>query len=350
MRIWIQSSGSVLAGVVFLGVASPVLGQRGESCAPAVEGTVAGIVRGVVTDRDTRVPLRGAEVRLSWRPEGDRRQRDEKTQSDARGAFHFCDAPAGSRVIVKASFAGKSSRGEPVEVSASAPVKVDLQIDAPHSEIVGRVVEYGSGRPVPTATVRLRGTPLTQVTPPDGKFKFSAVPPGRYAVDIQHVAYRAVNDTVELELGTNMDVTVRLAPNVIPLNPLVVTVRSLLLERRGFYERQQRGLGEYVTRAEIERSKPLLASELLRGVAGIRLVRRNSGHGYAALGRGNCAFRYVVNGSRVGPGFELDDVAPEWIEALEVYRGPATIPMEFSTFGNDFGGSCGVIVIWTRNR
>jgi hypothetical protein len=307
-------------------------------------------VLGVVLDEETRVPLRGAEVQVSWRSEGERRQRTLEMETDGGGQFRFCDAAADTHLLVKASFAGKSSRSEPVQIPAGRQASLELYIDAPHSEIVGRVVEYDTGRPVTAATVRLRGTPLTQITPPDGKFKFASVPPGAYEVDVQHVGYRTVNDSVVLEMGTNMDVTVRLAPNVIPLDPLVITVRSLTLERYGFYERQQRGLGSYITRDEIERRPPILASELLRSVAGIRLVRRSAGVGFAPVGRGNCGFRYVLNGARVGPGFEIDDIAPEWIEAIEVYRGPSTLPVEFTPFTNDVRASCGVIVIWTRNR
>jgi hypothetical protein len=349
MRIWIQATRSAVGGFVLLASASPGSAQTREPCSPGrAEGT--GIVQGVVRDVETRVPLRGAEVQLTWRPDGERRQRTVDASTDRTGSFRFCEAPAAANLMIKASFAGKSSRSEAVIVGAGRDATIDLQIDAPHAEIAGRVVEFGSGKPVVAATVRLRGTPLTQVTPQDGKFRFPPVPPGLYEVEIQHVAFRSVADSVELELGTNMDVTVRVAPNVIPMEPLVVTVRSILLERYGFYERQQTGQGSYITRQQIERNMPMLASDLLRGVAGIRLVRRNSGVGYAPVGRADCGFRYYLNGARVGPGFEIDDIAPEWIEAVEVYRGPATVPVVFAPLGNDARAACGVIAIWTRSR
>ncbi len=349
MRIWMQATRAAIASVFLVGSATAGVAQRPEGCPGGVRAGT-GVVQGVVVDGETRVPLGRAEVQLTWRPEGERRQRTLATETSASGVFRFCNAPADTRLMVKASFAGKSSRSEAVLVTAGKQGVIELEIEAPHSEIVGRVVEFGNGRPVPGATVRLRGTPLTQMTPPDGKFRFSTVPPGSYDLEIQHVGYRSVSDSVRLELGTNMDVTVRLAPSVIPLDPLVVTVRSLLLERFGFYDRQQRGLGSYITREEFERRPRTLASELLRELPGIRLVRRSSGVGYAPVGRGNCAFRYVLNGVRVGPGFEIDDIAAEWIEALEVYRGPGTIPVEFAPLSNEARGNCGVIVIWTRNR
>ena len=114
--------------------------------------------------------------------------------------------------------------------------------------------------------------------------------------------------------------------------------------------RQQRGLGTYLTREDFADRLPLQASELLRGLAGVQLMRRPDGPGYVPVGRGSCGFRYILNGARVGAGFEIDDIAPEWIEAIEVYRGPASIPIEFAPTGGDYRANCGVIVIWTRNR
>lgn len=350
MRFWIQATRTAFAGVLLVGGVNPAWSQWTQTCPATENGSATGIVRGVVVDADTRVPLRRAEVQLSWRREGERRQRTIEVETDGRGEFIICDAPADARLLVKASFSGKSSRGEPVEVATGRTTEVDLKIDAPHSEIVGRVVEHATGRPITAATVRLRGTPLSQVTPQDGKFKFSSVPPGSYQVEVQHVGYRAVSDSVRLQLGTNMDITARLAPTAIPLEPLVVTVRSLLLERRGFYERQQRGLGSYISREDFERRVPTYASDLLRSVTGIQLVRRNGGAGYAPVGRGSCAFRYILNGNRIGPGFEIDDIAAEWIEAIEIYRGPSSIPIEFAPMTNEARSSCGVIVIWTRSR
>lgn len=349
MHFRVQKSRATLLAVLLAGAAGSAAGQGTEPCpTPAEPGR--GVVQGVVADLETRVPLRGAEVELSWRREGDRRRNTLQVQTDRSGIFRFCDAPGDAVLLLKASFAGKNSRSESVQVAPGGQSTVELQLEAPHSEIGGRVVEYGSGRPIANATVRLKGTRLTQVTPPDGKFRFATVPPGMYDIDVQHVAYRIVGDSVELEGGTNMDITVRLAPNVIPLEPLLVTVRSRMLERYGFYERQQRGHGDYVTRSEIEKQRPNLASELLRTIPGIRLARRNSGIGFAPIGRADCGFRYVLNGARVGPGFEIDDISPEWIEAIEVYRGVSTVPIEFSVFSSDARSGCGVIVIWTRSR
>ena len=67
------------------------------------------------------------------------------------------------------------------------------------------------------------------------------------------------------------------------------------------------------------------------------------------IGEEGRGFRYILDGARVGTGFEIDDLEVEWIEALEIYQGISTMPAEFSALMHDERGSCGLIVIWTRN-
>jgi len=336
-----------LAGVV--GSAGAARAQQTTRCAAAEDGGVTGVVRGRVTDVETRVPLRGASVVLSWRESGARRSRTLEAESDTAGVFTFCGAPVGERLMVRARFAGESSRGEAVEVGAAGEADVEIAVDAPHARILGRVLEARTGRPIAAATIELRGTPLRHVTVEDGRFTFPAVPPGGYDMIVSHIGYRAVRDSVRLLFGTNMEVTIQLGPDAVAHTPIEVVVRSLALERNGFYERQQRGFGDYITRETIDARSPGRASDLLTGLPGVRLVPRTGGFGSIPVGRGECPFRYVLNGSRVGPGFEIDDITPGWIEAIEIYRGIATIPSQFVPLTGEYRANCGLIIIWTRS-
>ncbi len=57
------------------------------------------------------------------------------------------------------------------------------------------------------------------------------------------------------------------------------------------------------------------------------------------------SLRVAIDG-QVQPGStSLDIVAPEEIEGVEIYSGPATIPSEFAGARDQY---CGLIVIWTR--
>ena len=57
----------------------------------------------------------------------------------------------------------------------------------------------------------------------------------------------------------------------------------------------------------------------------------------------------VVDGVRVAYDAQNDInavVNPEQVEAIEVFRGPSEIPVEY----NDNNSQCGVILVWTRKE
>lgn len=147
-------------------------------------------------------------------------------------------------------------------------------------------------------------------------------------------------------------------PAPIPLPPLTVRAdRSRGSGKlRGFERRRVRHpAGVFVGRAEIERRDPRRTSDLLRGVAGVTPGRAPAGVGRPRLrmdrtpvrpGRRPCRVRYFVDGIPLPKdgGFRVDDLPPEDVEAVEVYRGVSEVPPRFQRRGD----RCGVVVIWTR--
>lgn len=309
-----------------------------------------GTVTGTVVDEATGLALANAEVSVVWRLAGAERPTTREVEADGTGRFTLCDVQPGTTVFARAKFAGRESRGRSVQVDAGGTAVARLVLDAPRSRVTGRIVDDASNRPIASASVAIGAEGPTVVSAEDGRFVFEGVPPGRHGVRVSHVAFANVADSMLVELGSLTNLTVRMDANVIPLAPIVVQVRSLMLDRAGFYTRQERGAGSFLTRRDIEGVVPQLASDVLRRQPGLRMVRRQYGGGYAVVGRGNCPFRYVVNGARVGPTFQIDDMPPEWIEAIEIYRGASTVPMEFMLPPSAENADCGIIAVWTRNR
>ena len=69
---------------------------------------------------------------------------------------------------------------------------------------------------------------------------------------------------------------------------------------------------------------------------GTRVVSRRG------IGQG-CVLRVVVDG--VASPFDTEDIermSPDWLEAVEVYRGVGT-PIEYAGLGG-----CGVVLLWTK--
>lgn len=335
------SAAAWLALAALLAYARPLPAQQCREGKPP-----ATVVRGVVVDRETRVPLQGAEVRASWQDGG--RERTHAVRTDSVGRYRVCDPPTAVGLWLRASFLATGTP-ERLVLQPGDSLELPLEVAAPHSALRGRVVQAGAGSPVADTEVRVLDTPLTVVTDPDGRFAFAKVPPGRYGVRFEHLAFGARTDTVTVELRSAVELVVRLTDRAIALPPLEVSVRSELLANAGFYARRSAGFGAFLTRQEWERRDPRLPSDLLRMVPGLRVVPSGNGLDYVVLDRRNCRVRYFLDGARLNSTFRLDEIPVQWIEALEVYRGPAEVPAQFRGFSATERGGCGVIVIWTRN-
>jgi hypothetical protein len=340
-----------ILGIATLGLAAAFGHGHAQDEPPEACSAAAGMgqASGTVVDVESGVPIGRARAVLTWTGAAQSGRRREQ-RTDANGRFLFCDVPAGVRASVRIEYLDESVAGDPTAVLDGGDVTFALTVKAPHVRVQGRVIEAETGTPIGDATLRIAGTPLSRVSAADGSFTIEGLPPGEYALEAEHLAYRAWTDSLEVEFDTDVTLEVRMATSAIPLEPLVVDVRSLMLERRGFYMRMDRGVGAFFTRDRIGAMLPRIPTDLLWGVAGITMQPRRDGFGLQPVGRRGCGFRYFLDGTRVGAGFEIDDVPVESIEAIEVYAGISTVPADFSALMHEQRGNCGVIVIWTRNR
>jgi TonB-dependent receptor-like protein len=137
-----------------------------------------------------------------------------------------------------------------------------------------------------------------------------------------------------------------------------VEKRLPYLADAGFYKRRQAGFGHFLSRDEIDKRDPLILSDLLKGMSGVRVTctgaRRCTVTMRAAntmFFRGKCNPSVVLDGVVLQPGgtggggLLLDDlVNPFSIEALEVYPGPEGVPVQYSGYLSP----CGAILVWSR--
>jgi hypothetical protein len=337
----------LLIGACLLAGAVPAAAQdRGlPQCDPPPGEGMAAVV-GRVVDSRTGVPLQQADVTVEWERRGARRSKVD-LETDERGRFQACSVPGGTPLTVSAAF-GRANERVALTVDAGETRRIGIQVDAPRSRAGGRVVEDGTNRGIGDAEVHVARTPIRVTSAGDGSFRLPDLPAGRYLLETSHLGFGTRSDTVDVEYGSIMLYTIGLAPEAIALQPIDVAVRSVMLEQRGFYDRRERGFGSFLTRQDWSGRAMHLPSELLRTVPGIRIVPQRGGFGNVVLDRGNCAFRYFVDGVRVGPTFQMDELTAEWIEAMEVYRGVSQVPVEFRAPPTSARANCGVIVIWMR--
>jgi outer membrane receptor for ferrienterochelin and colicin len=134
---------------------------------------------------------------------------------------------------------------------------------------------------------------------------------------------------------------------------------------RGFEERRavQAG-GTYISRDDLAARESSRLSDVLRSVPGVRIQRRADGSSVLVSPRGNlsrsvrdCFYQIILDGQRIfalgsggpsGPAVppSIDDFAPNGLEGIEVYTGPATTPTQFG----GLGAACGTIILWTRRH
>jgi hypothetical protein len=238
-------------------------------------------------------------------------------------------------LLVAAPFPGSGQEPEASEVGPG-PVYIsgvvsDHETRAPIPEVQVRLFEVdGSG-----VSVRSTGS--------RGAFYFRSIRAQGYQIRISHPGYKDVDLRVQGREGEDLQVQVEMVRTLVTLEPIVVSAtRRTHLHRVGFLGRRDGGMGQFMTRTEIDARNPFNVSDIFRTMSGFRVTPGGRGTGDRILGRGNCPPAFFVDGTRLVDGSSIDDVLrPDHLEALEVYHSSQT-PSQFR------GSPCGAVVAWTR--
>lgn len=226
---------------------------------------------------------------------------------------------------------------------------VEAQQSGAPGHVVGRVFDQATGEPLGRAHLHVVDTDIEGPAGPDGRFALPPLTPGRIEVRFTHPGYVPRHEVLEIIPGEIHDVRVGLAADsAFVLEPIVVTVRSRVLERRGFYERRSQGYAaRYFEREDILARDPQNLSELFLDLPGAKVIPGGLDGPQIVFQRatdfrnsGVCRPALFMDGVR--SGIRLYDMIldPVHVEGIEVYVG-ASIPGRF----ND---PCGAILIWTR--
>jgi hypothetical protein len=235
-------------------------------------------------------------------------------------------------------------------------------------DVLGRVVEDGSGAPVAGARVALVDTlgvvRAETVSDAEGRFAVGARRGGAVAIRVDRLGYATwVSPYVELERGETLQVEIRVGADAIPLEPLVVTafVRPAGGRAGEFHQRRldpARSGGFFLTRREIDASPAPRTTDLLVRAPGIVLVPAEGGspgmpqyfvhlRGSGGGGTGGtCAPALYIDGvrTRQGAGPSVDELLdPAMLEGVEVYARAAVAPVQYRA-----DTDCGVVLFWTR--
>jgi hypothetical protein len=215
--------------------------------------------------------------------------------------------------------------------------------------VVGRVVDEADGRGLARAMLEVVGTDLKGPASPDGRFMFPPLTAGPITVEVSHAGYEPRTERIEIVAGATVEVRIGLATSPsYRLEPVAVRVRSAILERRGFYQRQAQGYsGVFLSRADIAERGPQNVTEMFEGIPGLKVLPGGLEGARVVFQRaisfrdsGVCAPALFLDGTKSQIRIYDAIVDPSHVEGIEVYRG-TTVPGQF----ND---PCGAILIWTR--
>ena len=221
------------------------------------------------------------------------------------------------------------------------------------------VVVNDQDAPVPLADVivqlgqlRARGR-----TDSSGVFRVQGLSIGDWHATVRRIGYSESVFDLRIVPGDNaFTITVDVSAAV--LEDVNVVEKRTSLRLVDFENRKARGEpSAVITREQIAKRNPVVLSQMMRTIPGLQMAD-DQGLKYPVAARGSvpkngvtvsaCPMRIVIDGVMRPPLTNIDDVIPSDVHGVEVYYGPASLPMQLATFRTDKW--CGLVAIWTRDR
>jgi hypothetical protein len=325
----------------------------------------SGAISGVLRDADSGHPIDGAVVTVSWRElrlDGGRLgtgTRRVPARTGPGGVYLVCGAPSGVELTMRAvaRAAGRASRASGA-IPAHVPLRGLLRRDvlladsaAPADARLTGTVHDAAGTPVAGAAVTVRDAAAqAAATSAAGAFRLDGLPRGSHTLEVRAVGYAPARVAVSLTRDTTATAAVVLSRSAPALDRVVVRDRAerTWADHEGFLARRRSHIGgAFLTLADLERRRGVLATDALGGVRGLQVHPAADGVGRVVRGRGGCRPDVYIDGTHVSGGADEVDrlVTPNDLFGVEVYGGPGDTPAEFVP---PFGGGCGAVVIWTK--
>jgi len=213
-------------------------------------------------------------------------------------------------------------------------------------------------QPLASADVTVIGTTARVVTGDNGRFRMLQVPAGQYLLVVRRIGYAPTSGIIDVPAADTLRLAYTLTRSSILLDTVRTTERRISMRMTEFEQRRAQGIGQFVTREEIERRGSLQAFDFLRNMRAIEVSRitdqqfggmvalsRREAGSVLGEGAGACPMQVFLDGIVLPRFFNLELLPPpKQIAGIEVYSGASSIPPQFG--GPD--RRCGVVAVWTR--
>jgi hypothetical protein len=354
-----------------------------------------GMLHGRVRDERDR-PIAGAAVTTTWQtnfafvPSGGGNALTHREQTlgaltDDNGYWRLCGVPREQAMFVSvATDSGSDVQKARLNLDQDF-AGIDLILHQRTSNAAHEAALVSGVPPRTTASVeievaRLGGDPLPETnleviaggqtrrvaTGPTGRALLPEVEPGKIVVRARHVGYTPGDVVVTIAPGRNM-IPILMSSVTLPMLDTVRIVaqsRTARIDRHFEFDERLRmhAASAAFTKADIDKRGPVDAWQMLTNVPGVKII--DSGATVTAestrgmkvmpdLSLKKCYLMVLVDGMELKPSrptdeaFNLNELPkPNEIHGIEVFDGPASIPLQYGGAGKDKW--CGMIMIWTR--
>jgi hypothetical protein len=251
------------------------------------------------------------------------------------------------------------------------------------SELAGQarisgIVRDTTGAPIAGVEVSATGTTRTETTDRSGAFQLEGLPAGTAQVTLRRVGYSPQTTIMKLVDGDNSLGEVVLTVTPRELDTVRTSEQELYRDYpllREFDANRKVGLGQFVTRQQLEMQRGGFMTPILTQLRGVMMIRSATVAQHAWIANSlipttSCTvLEDLMNGEQVGPvrdaachycypAVYLDNAliapqgvaanvgrfSPDQLEAVQVYLGDAETPAKYINARS----GCGVIVLHSR--
>jgi len=329
-----------------------------------------GLMMGVVRDADTDAPLVGALVVVIWTEMNigtsslTKLPKAAHTTVGPRGDYRLCGLPNGVALRAQARLGNKASGWIDVTMAPGGVIQRDFLVGqrlvaaAPASTAPGApapkplgtaqlngTVVGADGKPLEGAQVYLVGAAVGARADSRGVFHLTGLPAGTQTVEVRQLSYSPKRYTVDLSPARESRLNAVMDAKAQVLGTVTVEGKASS-NIPGFDERAKRGLGTFLTRDEIEKRQSVLTTDLFRTIPGLSVGFDGTNYIVQSSRGQGCQVQWYLDGAPFDNSQnDLDQmIRPDDIEAVEVYKSPSEVPVQFQ----GHNGSCGTILVWTK--
>lgn len=335
----------------------------------AAEGR--GLMMGVVRDADTDKPLIGALVVVMWTEMNignsslSKLPKAVHTTVNAQGSYRVCGIPNGVALRAQARLNTKASGWIDVNMPPGGVLQRDFlvgeRVVARASDsvttpgvpkVLGTAQLSGTvlgpdGKPLEGANVYLVGTAIGARADSRGNFRLTGLPSGTHTIEVRQISFVLKRYTVDLSPTREMRLAAVLDTRANVLTGVTVEAKAGSTIP-GFEQRAKRGMGNFLTRDDIEKRQSILTTDLFRTIPGLNVAFDGSNYTVQSSRTGgvNCPMQWYLDGAPYdNSDNSLDQVLrPDDIEGIEVYKSASEVPVQYQGPNS----ACGTILVWSK--